>query len=69
MNNKTILRLAPHEMLPGHFVIEAWHEGRLVCTVAGRDGPGVRVITKHALNVHDVVRNPLLNIVEIEVKP
>lgn len=69
MNNKTELRIAPHEVMPGHMVIEAWYDGRLVCTVTGRDGPGLRVISKHHLSVKDVVRNPLLDIIEIEVSP
>lgn len=69
MNNKTELRLASHETLPGHLVIEAWYDGRLVCTVTGRDGPGVRIITKHPLNVLDVVRDVRVNIIEVQVKP
>ena len=48
---KTILRLAPHSVLPGANVVELWHDGRLIGTVAGADGPGVRIISKYAAQV------------------
>jgi hypothetical protein len=32
--------LAPHSTLPGEQVIELWHDGQCVGTVAGADGPG-----------------------------
>jgi hypothetical protein len=44
---KTELRLADHSILPGQKVIEVIHGGRLLCTITGADGPGVRIVSKH----------------------
>jgi len=44
---KAELRLKPHSVLPGANVIEVVWNGRLVCTIAGADGPGIRVISKY----------------------
>jgi hypothetical protein len=46
---KTELRIKPHAFLPGQTIIELWHEGQLIGTVAGADGPGVRIVTKHTI--------------------
>jgi hypothetical protein len=46
---KTELRHVPHSQLPGEHVLELWHDGKFIGTVAGADGPGVRVISKHAI--------------------
>ena len=43
---KSELRLKPHSVLPGANVIEVVWNGRLVCTITGADGPGVRIISK-----------------------
>lgn len=47
---KAELKLKPHSMIPGAQVIEVWWGNRLVCTVAGADGPGVRIFSKHPLD-------------------
>ena len=44
---KAKLRLKPHGILRGAQIIEVVWNGRLVCTVAGADGPGVRIISKY----------------------
>jgi hypothetical protein len=46
---KTELRLAAHLQTPGANVIEIWYGDRLIATVTGADGPGVRIISKHRL--------------------
>ena len=46
---KSELRLTEHKVLPGEHTVEVWHDGRLVCTVVGADGPGVRVISRYDL--------------------
>ena len=48
---KTILHLAPHSVVPGATIVELWHDGRLIGTVAGADGPGVRIVSKHPVHV------------------
>lgn len=71
---KSKLKLKGHAVLAGDdFCIEVIHDGQLVGCVYGADGPGIRFITKHELNIvgHHVdkpsVANP--NIVEIKVRP
>ncbi len=43
---KSLLSVNPHRVLPGEQVVEVWYGGVLIATVAGADGPGVRVISK-----------------------
>jgi hypothetical protein len=31
----------------GENVIEVWHEGTFLATIAGGEGPSVRIVTKH----------------------
>lgn len=45
---KAELRIAPHTVLNAS-VIEVWYGGKLVCTVTGADGPGIRIISKHVV--------------------
>ena len=47
---KTELRVSPHSVLAGQFVVEVWHDGQFIATVAGTDDPGVRVISKHPMS-------------------
>lgn len=44
---KAELRFVEHTQLPGQMLIEVWHEGKLIGTVVGADGPGIRFISKH----------------------
>jgi len=46
---KTELRIQEHSIVPGAKVIEVWYKGNLIGTVAGADGPGVRIISKFPL--------------------
>jgi hypothetical protein len=46
---KTELRPKPHAVVKGVTVIELWHGGQFIGTIAGADGPGVRIITKHPM--------------------
>lgn len=48
---KTRLCVVPHSVLVGHFVVELWHGARLIGTVVGADGPGIRVISKYPMSV------------------
>lgn len=48
---KTELRLASHSELPDANVIEIWHDGNFIGTVAGADNTGVRIITKYPVSV------------------
>ena len=71
---KTELRVKPHSVLPGQSVIELWHDGQLIGTVAGADGPGVKIITKHPVEAAVVTDPPLpdgrtLRVVEVNIKP
>lgn len=48
---KTELRMAAHQIHPGATVVEVWWNGQFLAEVTGADGPGVRVITKHGVNL------------------
>jgi len=48
---KSELRMSDHAIVPGAKIFEVWWHGELVCTVAGADGPGVRVISKYYAKV------------------
>ena len=48
---KTQLQLAPHSTISNADVVELWHDGKLIGTVTGADGPGVRIESKYAVQV------------------
>jgi len=49
---KTTLRVSSHLVRPGETVVEVWHDGQFVATIAGVDGvPGVHIISKYTLAV------------------
>ena len=52
---KARLELKPHSVLPGQQVVEVTWNGRLVCTVVGADGPGVRLISKYTPDTGSMV--------------
>lgn len=62
---KSELKLAPHTRLPGAQVIEVWFGGKLIATVTGADGPGVRVLSKHPLAI--VATEDAINVVQVVV--
>jgi hypothetical protein len=66
---KSELRLQPHTVLPGKYAVEIWYDGKLIGTVTGADGPGVRIISKHKLETsRGGTTIPLgLNVVEVFV--
>lgn len=67
---KAELRVKPHSVLPGVQIIEVWHDGRFVATVTGADGPGVRVISKHAMTARPAPEDGSgINVLEIVVRP
>lgn len=60
---KSELRLRPHSILEGAMVIEIWYEGRFIGQVTGKDGGGVRVISKHPMDVARVA-----DFIEVSIK-
>lgn len=44
---KAELRFDPHTQLPGEYIIEVRYQGKLIGTVCGADGPGIKFISKH----------------------
>lgn len=52
---KTELRVAPHTQIAGAYVIELWYAGELIGEIAGRDGPGVRIVSKYELAIQPPV--------------
>ncbi len=63
---RTELRAVPHSIVPGATIFEVWHDGQFIATVTGADGPGVRVISKHAITARVVEGYP--NEAEVSVQ-
>src|ERR1019366_6621599 len=51
---KTELRHKPHAVLKDVTVIEIWHDGQFIGTIAGADGSGVRIIPKPPMTAKPV---------------
>lgn len=70
---KTTLHVVPHSVLPDHHVVEIWFENKLLGTITGADGPGVRILSKHidpsdfAISFSAI--GPPVTIVEVPIKP
>lgn len=64
---KTELRMAAHQIYPGATVVEVWWNGQFLAEVTGADGPGVRVITKHGVNLAVAHDGPI--VVEVGIVP
>lgn len=65
---KSKLKLKPHTLIPEQDVVEVWYKNALVATVSGADGPGVRVITKHSM---DIVRGGMgetVGVIEVRIE-
>jgi len=67
---KTELRLTPHSILPGRTVIELWYNGHLIGTIAGANGPGVRVVTKDTIKAKAAPDDGSgINMLEVGITP
>lgn len=62
---KSQLKLMPHGIIPDQNVIEVWHDEKLIGTLYGSDGPGVRVVSKYPM---DIVRGGLIGVGVMEVR-
>jgi hypothetical protein len=51
---KTELRAVEHTLRSGETAFEVWHDGQLIASIVGAEGPGVRVFSKHPLKVTQV---------------
>lgn len=65
---KSNLKLSDHLIYSEEKTVEVWHEGELVASVYGADGPGIRVITKYPYDVIRGGRGEIPNIVEIRIE-
>lgn len=66
--NKSEFKIVPHLLIPDTVVIEVWHNEEFIATVAGADGPGIRVITKHP---YDIIRGGAgeqINVIEVKIE-
>lgn len=61
---KAKLKLVEHSIIPDAFTIEVWYEGKMVMTLYGTDGPGVRIISKFILVSDDSDSDNHLSIIE-----
>lgn len=66
---KAELRLSDHSQLPGEKVIEIWYGGRMIGTVTGADGPGVRILSKYPIIAVEIPneRPTPVHVVEVRV--
>ncbi len=44
---KAELLCRPHGVVAGASVFEVWYGGKFIATVAGAEGPGIKLISKH----------------------
>jgi hypothetical protein len=66
---KTEIRATPHAVLKGVTVVEVWHDGKFLATIAGTEGPGVRVITKHGITAKQSPDHGSgVNVLEVSIK-
>ena len=66
---KTELRHKPHAVLKDVTVIEIWHDGQFIGTIAGADGSGVRIITKHPMTAKPVSDDGSgVNVMEVAIR-
>jgi len=64
---KTTLRAVPHSIIPGATIFEVWHDGQFIASITGADGPGVRILSKHAMKTELIEGLP--NVVEVGIDP
>lgn len=64
---KTELKLGKHTQVDGAVVVEIWHHGEFIGQVVGADGPGVRVITKHNMQVQTIGPDQAIKMVEVKI--
>jgi hypothetical protein len=46
--------------------VEAWHNGQFIAELAGTDGPGVCVISKHSLGTKRIT-DGLIEVLEVAI--
>jgi hypothetical protein len=65
------LRLSDHMVRPGQKVIEIWFDGKFIGQVTAADGPGVRIISKHAMATYPISRpqSQVPGIVDVVIYP
>jgi hypothetical protein len=65
---KSELRLEEHMTLPGHKSVEVWYQEELVATVYGAEGPGVRVISKHPMDIVRGGEGGRIGVIEVRME-
>lgn len=63
---KTELRPALHSVIYGANVVEIWHDGKMIGTIYGADGPGVRILTKHSVTAEVLCDSISVALVKIQ---
>lgn len=65
---KSKLKLKPHALIEDQEAMEVWHEGTLVATVYGADGPGVRVLSKYPMDIVRGGASALIGSIEVRIE-
>lgn len=63
---KTELRSVPH-FESGQRAVEVWFGDQFIATIYGADGPGLRIISKHPIQLGGFGQRP--NLVELHIDP
>lgn len=67
---KSDLRVSLHSLIPGNHIVEIWHDGEMIGTVTGLDGPGVRIISKlNLITTPEDRGQPIVNAVQVRIVP
>ena len=66
---KSKLKVGPHLISSLENAIEVWHGGKMIATVYGTDGPGVRVISKYPMDVVRGGLGPTIRAIEVRIEP
>ncbi len=66
---KSELKVDAHLVTREHQAVEVWYEGKMIATVYGADGPGVRVISKLPMDVIRGGMGELIKVIEVRMEP
>lgn len=66
---KSQLKIKDHSFLSGEQAIEVWYEDQMIATVYGTEGPGVRVFSKHSMDIVRGGLGPNVGVIEVRIEP
>lgn len=64
---KSHLKMDSHILLEEQETVEIWYEGQFVASVYGGEGPGLRIMSKHPMEVVEGGLDNVVGVIEIRV--